>query len=195
MTPKMVLFACTLNRHRSVAAEYFLRAFLKKKRNIGSNEIEVVSAGLGYSENERQKLTANGRFWDKPVFGLPPFPYVTEMMRRRDFDVSEARSREITPHMTERAGLIIVFTEYQKDKICSNYPLCEGKVFTIQEFVGYDGYLVGRDRSFLGVSLNDELRAWNFSDVFLEGSTTEIEQILWWRLDEFVNFLRPFNGG
>lgn len=188
MKSKTILFACTVNRNRSIVAESFLRGLLKNRKDVLS-QVEVVSAGVGYSRDEVKMLGAGGKHWKKPVFGLPPYPYIVETMIRRGLDVSWKRSKEITQTMIKKTDLVIVFTEYQKRKILSIHPPTEGRIFTMQEFVGYTGYLVGRDHSFPGWSFDDQTKGWIFSDSYLEGSTTEIEHMLWWGVDRVINFL------
>ena len=189
MKPKRVLFICTVNRNRSVVAEYFLRDLLSKQKGPLKEEVEVWSAGMGYSPEQIRILEAEGKFWDRPVFGLSPYPYIIETMKRRGHDLASKISKEMTRATIVDADLIIVFTRYQKEKIMSLYGSTDGRVFTIQEFVDYTGYLVSRDDSFPGWSYDDETKGWFFPDSLLEGSTTEIEHMVWWGMDKFTRFL------
>jgi protein-tyrosine-phosphatase len=187
--PKHLLFVCAVNRFRSVVAEYYLRELIQQ-RGDGFEEIRASSAGVGLSPEDHQLLAAHGQHWDRPVFGLPPYPYAIESMKRRQIDVSGSRSKELDGAMVDRADLIIVFQDSQRDEICSLYPLSRGKVYTLQGLVGYDGYLVNTDYSFPGTVPNPETKALTMPDSCLEGAITEITHMLWWGLDRIINFLK-----
>ena len=103
--PKHLVFVCAVNRFRSVVAEYYLREL--QKRGAGFEEIRVSSAGAGLSPEDRQLLAAHGQHWEKAAFGLPPYPYAIESMKRRRIDISGSRSKELTRATAERADLIV----------------------------------------------------------------------------------------
>jgi protein-tyrosine-phosphatase len=187
--PKHLVFVCAVNRFRSVVAEYYLRELIQKRQDR-LQEIRISSAGVGLSPEDRQVLAAHGQHWEKPVFGLPPYPYAIESMKRRQIDISASRSKELTGATAERADLIVTFQDSQVDQICSLYPPGQGKVHTIQELVGYDGYLVNTDYSFPGAVPNPETKALAIPDACLEGSITEITHMLWWGLDRIAGSLK-----
>ena len=190
--PKHVLFVCAVNRFRSVVAEYYLREIIQKRKG-SLKEIRVSSAGVGLSPEDIQLLAAHGEHYDRPVFGIPPYPYAIESMKRRQIDISGNRSKELTKAMVDEAELIIVFQDSQRDQICSLYPLSEGKVYTLQELVGYDGYLVNIDYSFPGTVPNPETKALTMPDSCLEGSITEITHMIWWGIDRILDFIKRCN--
>lgn len=184
-----ILFVCAVNRFRSVIGEYRLNEILSRRKDNLNLEIEVTSAGIGLSADDIELLEAEGKFWREPVFGLPPYPYAIASMRRRGLDISNSRSKELTREMVNKADLIIAFEDSQKQIILSPYNAVTGRVFTLQELVGYTGYLVNTDYSFPGAKPNPETRSWTFPDSFLEASITEIEHMLWWGIDRFVEML------
>lgn len=188
--PKYVLFVCAVNRFRSVVAEGYLREIIHKRKDGLAKEIRVSSAGVGLSPEDIQLLAAHGAYWDRPVFGLPPYPYAIESMKRRRIDISRSRSKELTKPMADKANLIIVFQDSQIDQICSVYPLSEGKVYTLQELVGYDAYLVNTDYSFPGTVPNPETKSLAMPDSYLEGTITEITHMIWWGIDRIIDFVR-----
>jgi protein-tyrosine-phosphatase len=185
---KQLLFVCAVNRFRSVVAEYYLRDIQKRKDRL--EEIQVSSAGVGLSPEDRQLLATYGQHWERPVFGLPPYPYAIESLKRRRIDISGSRSKELTKAMVDGADLIIVFQDSQRDQVCALYPPSRGKVHTLQGLVGYDGYLVNTDYSFPGSVPNPETKALTIPDACLEGTITEITHMLWWGLDRIINFLK-----
>ena len=185
-----VLFVCAVNRFRSVVGEYRLREMLNRGKDTLVQELEVTSAGCGLSPEDVKMLEAEGKLWDKPVFGLPPYPYAIDSMRRRGLDISTSRSKELTDAMVNRADLIIVFEDSQKQKILSLYSSANEKVFTLQELVGYTGYLANIDYSIPGCVPNPDTKSWTFPDFYLEASITEIEHMLWWGIDKIIDFLK-----
>ena len=191
--PKYVLFVCAVNRFRSVVAEYFLREIIHKRKDRLAKGIRVISAGVGLSPEDIQLLAAHGEHWDRPVFGIPPYPYAIESMKRRRIDISRSRSKELTKPMVDKADLIIVFQDSQRNEICSLYPLSEGKVYTLQELVGYDGYLVNTDYSFPGTVPNPDTKALTMPDSCLEGSIAEITHMIWWGIDRILDFIKRCN--
>jgi protein-tyrosine-phosphatase len=187
--PKHLVFVCAVNRFRSVVAEYYLRELLQKGGD-GFEEIRVSSAGVGLSPEDRQLLASHGEHWDRPAFGLPPYPYAITSMKRRQIDISGSRSKELTRATAEVADLIVTFQDSQIDQICSLYPPSQGKVHTLQGLVGYDGYLVNTDYSFPGTVPNPETKALTIPDACLEGTIAEITHLLWWGLDRIINFIK-----
>ena len=188
--PKYVLFVCAVNRLRSVVGEYYLREIIHQRKDRLSKEITLSSAGVGLSPEDIQLLTSHGKHWDRPVFGLPPYPYAIESMKRRQIDISGSRSKELTKAMVDEADLVIVFEDSQRDQICSLYPLGEEKVYTLQRLVGYDGYLVNIDYSFPGFIPNPETKALTMPDSQLEGSIVEIIHMIWWGTDRIIDFIK-----
>jgi protein-tyrosine-phosphatase len=189
LVPKNVLFVCAVNRFRSVVAEYYLKEIMQKRED-SLKQIRVSSAGVGLSPEDSQLLATYGEHWDRPVFGLSPYPYAIESLKRRRIDISSSRSKELTKAIAEGADLIIVFQDSQRDQIWSLYPSSQGKVYTLQGLVGYDGYLVNTDYSFPGTVPNPETKALTIPDSCLEGTITEITHMLWWGLDRIIDFLK-----
>ena len=188
--PKQVLFVCAVNRFRSVVAEYYLREIIRQKKNRLAEEIRVSSAGVGLSPEDIQLLADHGQHYDWPVFGLPPYPYAVESMKRRQIDISGNRSKELTEAMVDEADLIIVFQDSHRDKIVSSYPQSQGKVYTLQELVGYDGYVVNIDYSFPGTLPNPETKSLLIPDSCQEGTITEISHMIWWGLERIIDLLK-----
>jgi protein-tyrosine-phosphatase len=187
---KYVLFVCAVNRCRSVVAEYYLREIIRQRKDRLAKEIRVSSAGVGLSPEDIQLLASHGKHWDSPVFGLPPYPYAVESMKRRQIDISGSRSKELNKAMVDKADLIIVFQDSQKSQICSLYPLSEEKVYTLQELVGYDGYLVNIDYSFPSTVPNAETKSLAMPDSLIEGTVTEIIHMIWWGINRIIDFVK-----
>jgi protein-tyrosine-phosphatase len=186
----LVLFVCSENRTRSVISEYRLRDLLSHREGKLAREIEVASAGCGWTPEDIKTREAKGEIVDKTPFGLPPRPYVIESMKRRGFDISESRSKELNEAIAQEADLVIVFEDVHKESILRRYPTAEGKVFTLQELVGYEGYLINPYYPDGAWVFNSETNSWGFSDWYLEACITEIEHMLWWGLDKIIGFLK-----
>jgi protein-tyrosine-phosphatase len=84
-----ILIVCTGNILRSVMAEYLLRSELP--------HIYVESAGYPCKRPR-----------------IKPLPSVREAMKEIDLDVSEHRSKLVTPETIDRSDLILVMTRRQK---------------------------------------------------------------------------------
>ena len=67
-------------------------------------------------------------------------------------------------------------------------------MFTLQELVGYDDYLVNIDYSFPGVIPNPETKALVLPDYCIEGSITETMHMLWWGIDRILDFIKRVNN-
>jgi protein-tyrosine-phosphatase len=188
--PKHVLFVCAVNRFRSVVAEYYLREIIQQRKNRLAKEIRVSSAGVGSSPEDIQLLADHGQQYDKAVFGLPPYPYAVESMKRRQIDISGNRSKELTEAMVDEAELIIVFQDSQVEQIVSRYPQSQGKVYTLQELVGYDGYVVNIDYSFPDTRPNPETKSLLIPESCQEGTIAEISHMIWWGLERIIDSLK-----
>ena len=187
--PKHILFVCAVNRFRSVVAEYYLGEIMQKRKDRLAEEIRVSSAGVGLSPEDMQLVADHGEYWEnKPVFGLSPYPYAIESMKRRGIDISGSRSKELTKAMVDKADLIITFQDSLREQICSLYPFSRGKVYTLQELVGYDGYIVNTDYSFPGATPDPGTKGLAIPDSSQEGTIAEISHMIWWGADRILGF-------
>jgi len=188
----LVLFVCSENRARSIISEYRLRDLLSHMESKLAREIKVASAGCGWLPEDIKMREEKGEIVDKTKtpFGLPPHPYVIESMKRRGFDISESRSKELNEAVAQEADLVIGFEDFHKESILRRCPTTEGKVATLQELVGYDGYLTNPYSPDGAWVFNSETNSWGFSDWYLEACITEIEHMLWWGLDKIIDFLK-----
>lgn len=185
--PKHILFVCAVNRFRSVVAEYYLREIIRQGKNKLAKEIRVSSAGIGSSPEDIQLLADHGEHYDWPVFGLPPYPYAVESMKRRQIDISGNRSKELTEAMVDEADLIIVFQDSQIEQVTSRYPQSQGKVHTLQELVGYDGYVINIDYSFPNALPNPETKSLLIPESCQEGTIAEISHMIWWGWERIID--------
>jgi protein-tyrosine-phosphatase len=185
-----VLFVCAENRVRSVICEYRLRQILNSRGDSLAKAIEVASAGCGLTEEIIKKREAVGWIQNKNSFGLPPSLYAIESMRRRGMDISQSRSRELNETIAQKADLIIAFEDPHKEMIVSRYPIAKGKTFTLQEIVGYDGYLMNPYVMEGAYAFNSATKSWSLADWYEEGCITEVEHMLWWGVDKIIDFLK-----
>jgi protein-tyrosine-phosphatase len=136
-----------------------------------------------------QLVAEHGEHWEnKPVFGLSPYPYAIESMKRRGIDISGNRSKELTKAMADKADLIITFQDSQIEQISSLYPFSRGKIHTLQELVGYDGYIVNTDYSFPGAAPDSKTKGLAIPDSAQEGTIVEITHMIWWGTDRILGF-------
>src|SRR5678816_2076052 len=108
---KTVLFVCTGNVCRSPMAEGLFRHAVE-----GRGQYRVISAGLGAME------------------GQPPSPYAVQAVRELGIDISNQRSRMLTPELVHHADYIFGMTHSHVDTVMLLYPQAAEKTFLLREF-------------------------------------------------------------
>jgi glycine hydroxymethyltransferase len=108
---KTVLFVCTGNVCRSPMAEGLFRHAAK-----GSSSYRVLSAGLGAME------------------GQPPSAYAVQVVKELGIDISNQRSRMLTPELVQEADYIFGMTHSHIDTVMMLYPQAAEKTFLLREF-------------------------------------------------------------
>src|SRR5690242_2095535 len=108
---KTVLFVCTGNVCRSPMAEGLFRHAVQ-----GRGEYRVLSAGLGAME------------------GQPPSPYAVQAVKELGIDISNQRSRMLTPELVMQADYIFGMTHSHIDTVMMLYPMAAEKTFLLREF-------------------------------------------------------------
>jgi protein-tyrosine-phosphatase len=129
---KKLVFVCTINRHRSVLAEYLFRDFLTGLKNGIGESIEVKSAGI-VTKEQKAELKKDRVGVPRPLFGYRPMPCVVLYMQKAGIDTSEHRSKALTRPMVMEADLIVTLGEGHKRSILSLHAGAEGKVVTLAE--------------------------------------------------------------
>ena len=130
---KQLVFVCTINRHRSVIAEYLFRRMLtSRERNVAPG-IEVSSTGIVTPEQIRLH-GEQGIPVPEPMFGWRPMPCVVFYMQKKaGIDVTQHRSRPFRSEIVEGSDFIIAMGESHKQSICEAYPAAQEKVATLAE--------------------------------------------------------------
>jgi protein-tyrosine-phosphatase len=130
---KRLLFLCTINRHRSVIAEFLFRNILERQKRKFLREIEISSAGI-VTKQQKAELKQKGIGLPRPLFGYRPMPCVIFYMQKEaEINVSEHRSRGITTKMVKAADLIIAMGESHLEGVLRTYPTVNGKIVTLAE--------------------------------------------------------------
>ena len=130
---KKLLFLCTINRHRSVIAEFLFRKMLGNAKGSPLKKIEISSAGIVTSK-QKDELKQQGIGLPRPLFGYRPMPCVILYMQKEaGIDVSEYRSRGITKKMVKEADLIVAMGDSHKKGVLQTYPDADGKIVTLAE--------------------------------------------------------------
>jgi protein-tyrosine-phosphatase len=130
---KKLLFLCTINRHRSVIAEFIFRDILANSKRKYLEEIKISSAGI-VTQQQKAELRQKGIGLPRPLFGYRPMPCVILYMQKiAGIDVSEYRSRGITTKMAEPAHLMIAMGERHKEAVLRMYPTATSKIVTLAE--------------------------------------------------------------
>lgn len=111
-----VLFICTANQFRSPIAETCLK---QKLSNLGQlDEWRVSSAGT----------------WTKK--GLPAHPLAVKAATGVGLDLSEHRSKPVTPRLLERSDLVVVMEKDHKEALLTEFPQMKDKIILLTELVG-----------------------------------------------------------
>jgi RpiB/LacA/LacB family sugar-phosphate isomerase len=108
---KTILFVCTGNICRSPMAEGLFR-----HATTGRMDCEVLSAGVGAME------------------GQPPSSHAVRALKELGIDISQQRSRMLTPELVERADFIFGMTHSHVDSITLLFPHAAEKTFLLREF-------------------------------------------------------------
>ncbi len=108
---KTILFVCTGNVCRSPMAEGIFRQATRGRGNY-----RVLSAGLGALE------------------GQPPSSYAVQAVKELGIDISDRRSRALTPEMVHQADYIFGMTHSHIDTVMLLYPQAAEKTFLLREF-------------------------------------------------------------
>lgn len=110
---KSVLFVCTGNSCRSIMAEGFLKKALQEK---GRYDIEVYSAGVA------------------GIRGFSPTEETIQVMKEKDSDVRDYKTKPLTLDLVNRADLILVMQNRHKKEIMHRTPQVKDKVFLLREY-------------------------------------------------------------
>src|SRR6266699_6600692 len=108
---KTILFVCTGNVCRSPMAEGIFRQATRGRGNY-----RLLSAGLGALE------------------GQPPSSYAVQAVKELGIDISDRRSRALTPEMVHQADYIFGMTHSHIDTVMLLYPQAAEKTFLLREF-------------------------------------------------------------
>jgi protein-tyrosine-phosphatase len=111
-----VLFICTANRIRSVAAEALFTALLEEVGEVPANW-KVGSAGT----------------WTED--GLPPMDDLQQVLRSRGLDVSAHRSQEINADILRQYRLVLTMEAGQKEALQVVFPERQKDIYLLSEMI------------------------------------------------------------
>ena len=130
---KQLVFVCTINRHRSVIAEYLFRRMLTALDPMVASGTAVSSTGI-VSPAQIILHRDKGIPIPDPMFGYRPMPCVVFYMQKKaGIDVTGHRSRALDSEIVEGSDFIIAMGESHKQSICEVYPGAQEKVSTLAE--------------------------------------------------------------
>lgn len=110
--PKIILFVCTGNLCRSVAAEEILKEMLSKA------ELDIFVHSAGTSALSGQKASVS----------------TLKFLKNGNCDLNQHRSRQITQIMINEADIIFVMEQAHQQFILSRNPEARDKLFLLTDF-------------------------------------------------------------
>ena len=177
---KKLVFVCTINRHRSVIAEFLFKHILNGKNLDFLQKIDISSAGI---VTKQQKLDnkKEGVSIPKPLFGYRPMPCVILYMHKAGIDVSEYRSKALNAKMAKEVNLIIAMGEGHKKSVLNIYPVAKGKVFTLAELshpFQFDNIVVKEPAGLMPTNKFCMLRCnhWSITETIIEEIKERLEE-------------------
>jgi protein-tyrosine-phosphatase len=115
IAPRSVLFVCTANQCRSPMAEALLKSLVAQRGE--ANHWQIQSAGT----------------WSEP--GRPATVLSQAVMRRRNIDLSDHRSRSVDADLLAAASVVLVMTRHQQEALRAEFPGMQHKIYTLSQLV------------------------------------------------------------
>lgn len=111
---KKILFICSGNTCRSPMAEGIFRK-ISNERGI---KVEALSAGIFAGE------------------GLKAAKHAICAALEKGANISSHKSRALEEMILSDADLILTMTNQYKELLIENFPICNGKIYTLKEYNG-----------------------------------------------------------
>lgn len=112
---RSVLFICTANQCRSPMAAALLKSLVAQ-----------------YGEADRWRIQSAGT-WAEP--GRPATQLAQAVLRRRNLDLSDHRSRPLDAALLAEASIVLVMTRHHQESIQIEFPEVSGKVHLLSQLI------------------------------------------------------------
>ncbi len=96
---------------------------------------EVIAKELAAKNNVDDQLSffsAGTKTWD----GLPATDFARQVMQEWGYSLENHSSTSLNLELVMEADLLITMMDEQKTDILSNFPVAQGKTFSLHEFLG-----------------------------------------------------------
>lgn len=110
---KIITFVCTGNTGRSPMAEALSNDIIQKEN------LNIIVQSRGINVNPKETTPEEG---------------TVEVLKKRGIDISNHKATQLTEEDIKNSTLILTMTEKHKNKILSQDPDANNKVFTLYEY-------------------------------------------------------------
>jgi protein-tyrosine phosphatase len=112
-----IVVACKANITRSAYLHGYMEQMLKEHYPYARKKVKILSAGV----KARGGGSANS--------------VVKHVARLNGFSLSGHTSSKFTKKMVKNADVILVMEQWQKEEVLAKFPMAEGKVFRMMEYL------------------------------------------------------------
>ncbi|WP_372845822.1 hypothetical protein [Pontiella sp.] len=112
-----IVVACKANITRSAYLHGYMEQYLKTNYPYARKKVRILSAGV----RARQGSSAS--------------QVVKHVARTKGFSLNGHQSDPFTPRLVNKADVVLVMEQWQKDELLERFPKAGGKIFRMMEYL------------------------------------------------------------